>query len=324
MKVSIIIPIYNTEPYIERCLLSALNQTYRNIEIILVDDCGQDNSMTVAMQIIDNHPNSHEVHLLKHIHNRGAAAARNTGIETATGEYLYFLDSDDEITLDCIEKLSKPLKKQELDFVIGNHQKFLYEGKISQTKLKQGILCGNDKILHDYLTYKWYELPVNKLLSKKFLRDYKLFFAEGLLFEDILWGFKLACQAKSMGIVQDYTYKYYKRRDSISQINFDKRLPHLLTIIKELIIYAIKNDLSSNVDAYNYIENIKLSIFYRKYDSMKHKQIYVFFRENVLPYPLFKNMTMKKVIFNIHYKLPLSLGYYVYELVTHILALKWL
>jgi len=319
--VSIIIPIFNVEPYIERCLMSALNQTYQNIEIILVDDCGQDNSMVIAKQIIENHPNDCKVHILKHEHNRGLSVARNTGIEAATGEYIYFLDSDDEITLDCIEKLSKPLEKQELDFVIGNYQKFLIGGKISQSKLKQGILYGNDKILHDYLTYKWYELAVNKLLNKKFMLDHKLFFAEGLLNEDILWSFMLACQAKSMGMIQDCTYNYYKRDGAITQIDLDKGLPHLLRIVQELRIYAVKNDLSLNVEAYNYIEMLKLSIFYRKYDSMKHKQIYAFFRENVLPYPLFKNMTMKKKLFNVHYKLPLSLGYYVYELTTYLLSI---
>jgi glycosyltransferase involved in cell wall biosynthesis len=84
-----------------------LNQTYEDIEIILVDDCGQDKSMEVADRVIQNHKNGYKVTVLKHQQNKGLSEARNTGIKAATGDYLYFLDSDDEITLDCIETLVK-------------------------------------------------------------------------------------------------------------------------------------------------------------------------------------------------------------------------
>jgi glycosyltransferase involved in cell wall biosynthesis len=94
-KVSIIIPVYNVEPYIERCLLSALNH------------CGQDNSIQIAKQILSIHPNGVKAQIFYHEKNEGLSVARNTGIKAATGEYLYFLDSDDEITLNCIEILTK-------------------------------------------------------------------------------------------------------------------------------------------------------------------------------------------------------------------------
>jgi len=322
MKVSIIIPIYNVEPYIERCLLSALNQTYQDIEIILVDDCGQDNGMAVARQVVGNHPNGFKVRILKHEYNRGLSAARNTGIESAVGEYLYFLDSDDEITLDCIEKLSQPLEKQKLDFVIGNYKVIGSEKKYSQLKLKQGILFGNDKISHSFFVSNWYEMAVNKLLNKEFILNHELFFEEGLLNEDKLWSFMLACQAKSMGIVEDYTYNYCIRDDSIMQTNFENRLPHLLKITKELINYAINNDLSFNVNAYNFIEAFKTKIFYgiisNKCNSVKRRQIYAFFRTYILPCSSLKNFSKKTYIRNIHYEFHPLLGYYIYELMFYI------
>ncbi len=105
IKVSIIIPVYNVAAYVEECIQSVLNQDYENIEIIIVDDCGTDNSMELVRKMIAG--TSKEIHILKHDHNRGFAAGRNTGIKNAVGNYIYFLDSDDYIEPDCISRLVK-------------------------------------------------------------------------------------------------------------------------------------------------------------------------------------------------------------------------
>ena len=109
MRVSIIIPVYNVEPYIERCIESVLCQTYRELEVILVDDSSPDCSMDLARKCIDNsNRNKLDIIHLRHDHNLGLSAARNTGIEAATGDYLFFLDSDDWITDNCISLLVQP------------------------------------------------------------------------------------------------------------------------------------------------------------------------------------------------------------------------
>ena len=105
MKVSIIIPVYNVASYIEECIQSVLDQTYPDLEVVLVDDCGTDHSMELAENLIRKSNRSSIFRIEKHDRNRGLSAARNTGIKTATGEYLYFVDSDDKISQDCIEKL---------------------------------------------------------------------------------------------------------------------------------------------------------------------------------------------------------------------------
>ncbi len=105
MKISIIIPVYNVAPYIEQCIESVLSQDYEDIEVIIVDDCGTDNSMELVREMIAG--TSKEIHILKHDHNRGFAAGRNTGIKNAVGNYIYFLDSDDYIEPDCISRLVK-------------------------------------------------------------------------------------------------------------------------------------------------------------------------------------------------------------------------
>src|SRR5690606_39724837 len=101
MKVSIIIPIYNVGAFVKECILSVLNQSYQNLEVILIDDCGTDDSLIIAEKVIENHPRASQLSIIRHNRNRGISATRNTGISAATGEYIFFLDSDDKISLDC-------------------------------------------------------------------------------------------------------------------------------------------------------------------------------------------------------------------------------
>ena len=120
-KVSIIIPVYNVASFIIQCLDSVRSQSYTNLEVILVDDCGTDNSMAVVQEYLKHHSFT-EVKILHHTHNRGLSAARNTGLEAATGEYVFFLDSDDELTDDCISVMAEPIEKFYHDFVIANYE----------------------------------------------------------------------------------------------------------------------------------------------------------------------------------------------------------
>ncbi len=103
MKISIIIPIFNVEKYIIECLNSVFSQTYKNIEIIIIDDCGTDKSMEIIYNFIKVYPSKKNVIIIQHPYNKGLSSARNTGIRNATGKYIYFLDSDDYISPNCIE-----------------------------------------------------------------------------------------------------------------------------------------------------------------------------------------------------------------------------
>ena len=112
MRISIIIPVYHCIDYIEDCLNSVVGQTYQGeVECILVDDCGGDGSVEFAERYIEKHQSVIDFYVIKHGTNRGAAAARNTGLKAAKGDYIYFLDSDDMITPSCLEDLVKMLAK---------------------------------------------------------------------------------------------------------------------------------------------------------------------------------------------------------------------
>ena len=232
--VSIVIPVYKVEPYILRCIESVLHQTYRHLEVILVDDCSPDRSMELAKEYIELSPLNRDITFkyLKHDYNRGLSAARNTGIDAAKGEYVYFLDSDDEITENCIETLLKPLGKDGYDCVIGN---IIAEGtQDPYFQLRgQGLYRGTEEIIKAYLREDWYPMAWNKLCRLSFLKGNSLYFKEGLIHEDELWSFQLACTLRTICAVKCPTYIYYIRPNSITTANTNpKRIANYLIVLR--------------------------------------------------------------------------------------------
>lgn len=216
MKITIVVPVYNVEAYIEDCLKSIAAQTYKGkLECIIVDDCTQDNSCAVIEHFIKEYKGTIEFKLLHHNVNRGLSAARNTGIDAATGEYIYFLDSDDEITPDCIELLAEPLKRTSYDFIIGDYTANGNNDEIAKLLLAEGEIINNYNIRKQFFWGQWYMMAWNKLCNLDFIRKEELFFEEGIINEDNLWSFKLSCTAKSMYVIKKGTYKYNVRRTSI-------------------------------------------------------------------------------------------------------------
>lgn len=210
MKISIIVPVYNVEQYIKECFDSIAAQTYKGeIECIFVDDCGQDDSVAVLEKLIAEYKGPIQFSIVHHEHNKGLSGARNTGIRKAKGDYLYFLDSDDTITPDCIEKLAALAEK--------------YPGV--------EIVQGSAKSNSDWLMLKWnltpeysesfkwirttmlkrYVLPMtawNKLVRRDFVLEHELYFAEGMIHEDEVWNFMLSKYVHRIAFCFDATYNY--------------------------------------------------------------------------------------------------------------------
>ena len=206
MKVSIIVPVYNVAKYIERCLLSVLNQTWQDLEVILVNDCTLDDSMEIARRVVASHPRGTVVRCLEHEENRGLSAARNTGISASVGDYLYFLDSDDYISANAIELLADAAVQKRPDFVIGNYEVTGARRWAPPLSLGTGFYEGNALVLSTYVQGKWYVMAWNKLVSRPLVLQHKLYFQEGIVHEDDLWSFKLACMSQSMYVVNETTY----------------------------------------------------------------------------------------------------------------------
>ena len=219
-KVSIIIPVYNVSEYIERCMHSVMAQTYTDIECIIVDDCGTDDSMAKCEQMIREYEGPIKFLILHHEHNRGLSAARNTGIHQATGKWLYFLDSDDEITPHCIETLLKVGEEDEaVEMVLGSTRTCPTPKKdprdLSWQQLPPSI--NDSETIKYWFFHKQKMRPAawNKLLRRSLIMEHQLFFKDGLLFEDTLWSFYLFNCLNQICVVTEITYYYLTRPGSI-------------------------------------------------------------------------------------------------------------
>ena len=191
-----------------------MRQSYKGeIECILVDDCGTDNSIEVAEQVIKDCNDSIDFKVLRHTHNQGLSAARNTGIDAACGDYVYFLDSDDWISDDCIEKLTQPLDLERYDFVVGHYER---DGKDSFVSCPDGEYHYNGLKARKGMKG---DIPVsacNKLFRKRFLSDNQLLFEVGKVYEDSIFSFDLACAERKYYVINSITYYYRRRGNSIT------------------------------------------------------------------------------------------------------------
>lgn len=286
--VSIIIPVYNVETYIERCLMSVVEQTYANIEIILIDDCGSDNSIALANKILAQ--SSRHFRVVDQKYNQGVSVARNTGLKEANGDYVYFMDSDDEITPDCIEKLVKPLSTYQYDMVIGSYDTI--GDRESHMPSGQGVsLMNSSSVIEYYGKGGWHVMPWNKLCRKQFLCDNHLTFLEGqALHEDFIWSFQTACTAASAFVVNSPTYKYrINPRSVMKTASIESDLVAYIPAFNQMISFVKKTGLTHSGPIYQMIEGKKNGILYsllQKKERSMYKQYYKSFHNNHYVSPL--------------------------------------
>ena len=258
--ITIVMPVYNVAPYVERCLLSVMRQTQPATECIIIDDASPDDSISRCQRLIDNYSGPTRFIILYHSHNRGLSAARNTGTDAAQGEYIYYLDSDDEMTPDCLEKLASPiLHDKSIEMTMGVHRVDVSMMQKNRRPLKNWLKeCINQckrlksnknahKTTVEFRTnedlFKWFYQgnalkPVNvwnRLLNLSFIRSNQLYNKEGLLWEDCLWTYQLMRCLKHAVYIPNETYIQYMRPDSIvTSTNREQVLEHFGYIQKEI------------------------------------------------------------------------------------------
>ena len=224
--------MYQVSAYIERCIRSVMNQTYTNLECIIVDDCGKDDSIVKCEKMIQIYDGPIEFVIFHHEYNRGVSAARNTGIRQAKGEWLFFLDSDDELTNDCIETLVETAKENQVtEMVQGTTQEDklievkpgVWEHKrnlmLSCIKLQDApsLMTSNKEIRMWFYEKKAISLVVwNKLFKRSFILQNNLFLKEGVIFEETPYSIYLYKCLNHVVVVKDVTYIYHIRPDSIA------------------------------------------------------------------------------------------------------------
>jgi len=221
-KVTILVPIYNVEKYIEKCAISLFEQTYENLEYIFVDDCGQDNSIKILNTVIDKYPHRKEqVLIIRHEHNRGLAAARNTGLAAAAGEFVLHVDSDDYIEKNTVEKIVKKQAETGADLVLFEflllHNNYSIVEKIgnynSSKELCLAQLSGDERhcICGEFIRKSLYtENGISVLESYNMAEDFQV-------------TPRIAFYAKRVAFIHEPLYIYNKTNDNSYTFNFNER-----------------------------------------------------------------------------------------------------
>ena len=244
--VTISIPLFKCEEFIEKCLLSVLNQTYKNIEVTLINDQTPDNSVEIAEKFITEHQlENWKIYHLEE--NSGLSIVRNKGIDTAQGKYLFFLDSDDVITPDCIEIMVNIAEKEQLEMVVGNTIMVnLSDGRerdFFRVNPNQNMITNNEEVFRAFVNGQYASSSWNKLVLLDFIRKNQLYFTRGLFAQDELQSFQTALVLSRLGFVNfDKTTLYYYLHSKSVIHNRNKRHFDNWATIVSYIYDSYKNE----------------------------------------------------------------------------------
>lgn len=246
--VSVIVPIFNVERFLERCFESIFNQTHKNFEIIAINDGSTDGSAAILDEWAQKDPRIKAVHQ----NNVGVAATRNSGLKLACGEYVLFVDSDDTIAPYGIERLVSKAVYNNLDIAYGAGFRISITGKISiptnkPLHLIDKVLTG-PQYMEDTIRCKSYNNGVwNKMYKRSFLIENELWFKEGIVYEDILWSPQVFLKAQRVQFIDVDFANIFVRHGSITQDPYNLAVRHhdslyIFDQLKEVFLQANVTD----------------------------------------------------------------------------------
>ena len=234
-KISIIIPVYNTEKYLVKCIDSLLYQSLEDIEIICVNDGSTDNSQ----KILDNYAKKDKRIKVIHQENKKQGAARNRGMEIATGEYIGYVDSDDWVDFDYFEELYIAAKKHNLDIALATNVRIGNGKTKKRLKIEKEHVALNLQEKLDLCNQFKNECPTNKIYRRKFLIENNIAWPEGVYCEDKIYTLKAIFWANGIVSVPDVNYYYFRRHNSTvksnkqSKIDKNKAKKEVIKFLKE-------------------------------------------------------------------------------------------
>lgn len=240
--ISIIIPVYNKEKYLDKCIKSAVNQDYKNIEIIIINDGSEDNSEQIISKWLKKD------YRIKYLNqeNKGVSYTRNRGLLSANGDYIFFLDADDYLEKNAISVLVDYIKKSNVDIIIGNFYEKTGEKIIKLPSFENRLftykeLKLTDTILEMFLINGRHMAKAgNKLYKTSFIKDNQIKFENGVIAEDRL--FNLLCYVNKpiIQIVNEYTYVYNKIDNSRSRTIDTNFYEESIALVKKFFEYLLK------------------------------------------------------------------------------------
>lgn len=265
-KVSVIVPVYNVEKYIVKCLESLLNQTLEDIEIIVVNDGSPDNSQ----EIIDKYVLEYKDKIKSYIKpNGGLSDARNYGIEKATGEYIGFVDGDDFVDIRMFETMYNEAHKKKSDIVVCNLN-YVYDYDIIPTSsnVLEETTNIKDVMLNIYPT-AW-----NKIYKRTFINKHKLRFKKNVWYEDVEFIYRVLPYVNKISCVKNCFYQYVQREGAITK-TYDKRLYNYIDNWNGIVDYYKEHDLYDE--------------FYPELEYSYVRYIYGTFLKQAMNFPEFKD-----------------------------------
>lgn len=322
-KVTIIVPVYNVESYIKDCLNSIMNQDYSSIEVLIIDDCTPDQSIKIAHNLISNYNGPQTYRIITHKKNKGVAASRNTGIQEATGELIFFLDSDDYLPSNSISTLVQLYYKTHADITIGNQLRIEH---LSQKTIGEPVKIDNHyqtfysiKTLlnnSNFIRMDCNGVVWNKLIKKDFLLTNKLYFDEGILFEDDIWMYKTYCHNPTVTVCDKISYIYRMRPSSIMSTFTEFHFYSAIVCADIAINYSKSfNKSQTSWFAVSGVEKYILGALYKALDKIKAQEtydiLYERFRKKYAPpfkFWLHRNIPIVVKIKSLHYLFPPLLG----------------
>lgn len=229
MKFSIIIPVYNVERYLKKCLLSLLHQTYSDFEVLIIDDGSTDNSIKVISEYVKNDSRFSIYEQM----NSGQASARNNGIRRAKGDYILFLDADDYLALDALRKLSNKISQSISDVISFNC--IIDHGIIRKRTILNDGFHGHYNAIRDSSILI---VPSNswaRIVKRELLLNNNIYFNENVMYEDIGFTIKVMAYAKDVLFIDDYLYFYVQRPSSTMHTNSITKKEAILITCQQIL-----------------------------------------------------------------------------------------
>ena len=320
--VSIITPVYGVEDYIEACLNSIEEQSYQNLECILVNDCTKDRSMERIISFLHDKSKRPEIFkIISHKQNEGLSTARNTGMQNAKGEYIYYLDSDDYISPDCIEGMVKLAKYYKVDIVFGGIERINSDNThVYMPFNMEERVYQREEILTFYAMQILYTEAPNKLISRDYLTKYDLFFMPGMLHEDVNWTFRLLAPSFKGALYDKPTYFYIQRGGSImsrmTEKNYNAQMKNLYLINDTVKKYKLEKD-KAYISYFQYmIDYTMWLLFYRKSSIGERLRLYKKLRKTGVDFSYVLDYCNKTVSFKTYHfycKKNTSFAFFLFE-----------
>lgn len=244
-KVSVIIPVFNTEVYVEEAVRSIMNQTLRDIEIIIVDDGSTDNSLSVIKKLALE---DDRIQYFSQI-NQGQSVARNVGIEKAKGEYIYFMDSDDILEEEAFASCVIMAEHNELDFVLFNaeilneHNKHDIQIDYNKPQLEENVVYSGKSMISEMLIQRTYRCsPCIHFISLKTINSLSLRFYPGIIHEDELFTALLYMQSQRAAYIPRVFFKRRLRANSVMTSTYSLKNAECYLVVSEQLLKFAENE----------------------------------------------------------------------------------